>query len=158
MGDPQKLSLQTIANINSACAAIGENETLDATVSYRIGRLANYSDSIIRAARSAQNKKIQLIASKTAKMSDAQKIEENQKLQEELSSMMDEEEEINIPKFKYSDFIAKTDMQVGGKTYTKGQALVPVKFFSLMGDLIEDDQKLVGEIKKKDSSKLKVNK
>jgi hypothetical protein len=153
MGDPQKLSIRIIGNINAACALIGDNEALDGTVAYRIGRLADASESIVVPARRQQDKKLAAFREKILKMSDQEKAIENDKLKEELNKITETEEEINVPELNYSDFVAKSDMTIGSgataRTYNKGSLLVPVKFFSLMGALIIDDRKLIKEATKK---------
>lgn len=143
MGEPIQLSVQRIANINAACASVGDNEVLDATISYRLGRLADYSESIVKKFRREQEKRFAAARRDNKKLTDQEKAEANEKLTEEMNSLMDSEEEINVPKLKYSDFVAKTDMRVGDREYKSGQVLVPIKFFSMMGDLIEDDKNLL---------------
>lgn len=140
MGDPKELNAQQIANINAGCASVGDNEALEPHIAYRIGRLGNYTDSIIRQLQRSQQKLVTEHRAKVAKMTDAQKIEENDKLTEAINKLMDETETISIPELKYSDFIAKEDIRVKDREYKKGQVLVPTKFFSSMGDIIIDDK------------------
>lgn len=152
MGDPKELTIQTIANINAACAAIGDNEAIDATIGYRIGRLADYSDRIIKTAQKEQQKKTAAFRERILKMTDQEKTVESDKFNKEISDLMETTELLSVPEFNYSDFVAKTDMTVGKREYKSGQLLVPVKFFSLMGELIIDDKKLMPkqpELKKK---------
>jgi len=140
----KKLSIQKIANINQACALVGDNDVLDSKVAYRIGRLGDFSESIIKRMQKIQQKKINTFREANEKLTDAEKAKANDKLTEEMNQLLEEEEEITIPPFKYSDFIADEDIKVHGKEFKKGQLLVPVKFFSLMGDTVVDDEKLLG--------------
>lgn len=153
MGDPKILSIQRIGNINAACASIGENDALDGTIAYRLGRLADYTDSSVRRVQKLHQEKLRAFRKKTEKMNEEQKKVESEKLSEEIQDLNDIDEEVKIPEFKYSDFVAKVDTIVGGKQIRAGQTLVPVKFFSLMGDLVRDDQGLIkGMLEPKEKS------
>lgn len=143
MGDPVKMSIQRIANINAACASVGDNDALDGAIAYRIGRLGDYTDQSVRRVQKIHQKKLRDFQLKSEKLTEEQKKVETQKLNDEIARLQDEEEEIRVPVFKYSEFVAKVDTVVGGKTIKAGQTLVPIKFFSLMGDLIQDDQGLI---------------
>lgn len=155
MGDPKTLSIQDIANINAAVASVGDNEAVSATIGYRLGRLGDYTERIVRTFQREREKTLSSFRQRTAKMTEAEKGVENDKLAERLNELAEQTEEINIPELKYSDFVASTDMKVGSKEYKAGQLLVPIKFFSLMGELIIDDQKLSPEQKKKEVKKTK---
>lgn len=160
MGEPIILSIQRIGNINAACASIGDNDALDGTIAYRLGRLADYTDSAVRRVQKLHQDKVKAYRKRTEKMSEEQKKVEADNLQEEIQKLNDIEEEVKIPEFKYSDFVAKTDTVVGGKQIRSGQTLVPVKFFSLMGDLVKDDMGLIKgmlETKEKDEDPKKSN-
>lgn len=153
MGDPKILSIQRIGNINAACASIGENDALDGTIAYRLGRLADYTDSSVRRVQKLHQEKVKAFRKRTEKMNEEQKKAESEKLSEEIQDLNDIEEEVKIPEFKYSDFVAKIDTIVGGKQIRAGQTLVPIKFFSLMGDLVRDDQGLIkGMLEPKEKS------
>lgn len=150
-----QLSIQRIVNINAACASIGDNEALEANIAYRIGRLADWSESIVKSAARQRDKKAAAARKEFASLKDADKIAANDKLTEELNALVDQTETISIPELKYSDFVAKTDKKVGNRDYKAGEVLVPVKFFSLMGDLIQDDQKVLNGLGTKTSEKKK---
>lgn len=143
MGDPKILSIQRIGNINAACASVGDNDALDGTIAYRIGRLADYTDSAVRRVQKMHQEKMRAYRQKIEKMTEEQKKVAAEKLNDEIQELNEIEEEVKIPEFKYSDFVAKIDMMVGGKQIKAGQTLVPIKFFSLMGDLVKDDQGLI---------------
>ena len=153
MGDPKELTIQTIANINAACASVGENEAIDATIGYRIGRLADYTERIVKVFQKEQQKKMTASREKMLKMTDQEKSVENDKLTKELNDLLDTVESVSVPEFNYSDFVAKTDISVGKRDYKSGQLLVPVKFFSLMGELIIDDKKLMPQQPEKKNKK-----
>jgi len=167
MGTEEKKPLGRIIEIASAVDLVGQNSSLDATVSYRLGRLGDYCKSPVKLYSKLREEARKEIATKQKKLvaelegaSDAQKREINIKINElttEFSEkdreLKEQEEAIKIPKFKLSEFIAKEDTkrkethrnQQGESKEVdiqvkSGQALVPVEFFSLMGDLIEDDK------------------
>ncbi len=143
MGDPKELTIQEIANVNAACASIGDNEALDATIGYRLGRLADYTERIVKIIQKEQQKKTAAFRERIAKMTDQEKTVEGDKLTKEMNELMESTESVSVPEFNYSDFVAKTDMTIGKREYKSGQLLVPVKFFSLMGELVIDDKKLM---------------
>lgn len=153
MGETKELTIQKIANINAACAAIGENEAIDATIGYRLGRLADYTERIVKSVHKQQQTKMTAFRERILKLTDQEKTVENGKLTQELNDLMETTEEVSVPEFNYSDFVAKTDMTVGKREYKSGQLLVPIKFFSLMGELIIDDKKLMPKQPDKKSKK-----
>lgn len=143
MGEPKVLTIQRIGNINQACASVGDNDALEATIAYRLGRLADYTDSVVRRMQKTHQEKLKEYRKRIEKMDEDSKRIATEKFTEEVQALNDQTEEVKIPEFKYSDFVSKLDIEVGGKQIRVGQALVPIKFFSLMGDIIKDDQGLV---------------
>lgn len=157
-----KITLGRVMEISTAVAAIGENSFLDGTVAYRVGRLGDRCkssvtrcskerDKIQKEGRDEQKKlleEMKRIGTDEAKREMTQAIHDvSISIQEKLNALDDEpiDFEMRVPDLKLSDFIAKTDItkEVNGeKIFIKtGQTLVPVKFFTLMGELIKDDKK-----------------
>lgn len=150
------MSLQIIGNLNAACACVGDINGLDGKVSYRLGRLGSFTDSIIRQAQRSHQNLLAEHRKKIEKMTDEQKKTEGEKLAIKIQELNEMEEEVNVPTFKYSEFIAETDTRVGDRDIKAGQPLVPIKFFSLMGEFVLDDQNIVKNLfEKKDKTSVK---
>ena len=156
MGNSQKLSIQIIGNLNAACACVGDVNGLDGKVAYRLGRLGSFTDSIIRQANRTHQNILKEHHKKIEKMNEEQKKAEAEKVAVKIQELNEMEEEVNVPKFKYSEFISATDTRVGDRDIKAGQPLVPIKFFSLMGEFVEDDQGVVkGMFEKKEKATVK---
>lgn len=154
-----------ILDINAAVSLVGDNKYLDGVVAFKLGMLGDYTKSVVEAYVKERDKlfkegqrKIKLIndslKNDTSEENRARKDAEgnaiNDSAQEQLNTLGEQDEDIKIPLLKLSDFIAKSDVTelVAGKDGSleskviikTGQALVPVKFFTLMGDIIIDDK------------------
>jgi hypothetical protein len=166
MGTETKYPFEKILRISNAVALVGDNSLLEGTIAYRLGRLGDYTNAPAKhynKLREAKRKEILAKQDDWKKKkigaTEAQKAEfdvEVAKLDDEfndaLQGLLDQEEEIKVPSFKLSDFLAKEEKKnfetVGkGEDQRKveiiikpGQALVPVRFFQLMGDIIVDDK------------------
>lgn len=162
MGEEKKLSLDRIGRIATAVQVIGDNTLLDGKISYRIGLLGDYCASPLKASEKSRNKlietsnasKLALVEAKTGDpikdaILDTRGGILNNELNVKMSELGDEEVGVKIPELKLSDFIAKEEIKQVIKTKDKdgvdkneiviikaGQALVPTRFFQLMGDLI----------------------
>lgn len=163
MGEPQKFQLSRINNIASAIQLIGDNTLLDAKIAYRLGLLGDYCTNSLKALEKERVKRIklsneartELLNSKTGDKINDDKVDSkvvmiNNDLSSELTELLEEEAELKIPELKLSDFTATKEMKQPVRI-TKdevertevliveaGRPLVPVRFFSLMGDIIKE--------------------
>lgn len=149
-----------IIEIGEGVALIGDVKYLDGTTSYRTGRLGDFCKPIVRSFAKERDKMVRDAREKERKIrervKDASAEEKSKandeisdivsKLNEELDSLSTQIEKIRVPELKLSSFIAKADITEitkdgDAKVVVKaGQSLVPVKFFTLMGDVIIDDK------------------
>lgn len=159
--------LDRIIEIGEAVALIGDNRYLDGTTSFKIGMLGDYSKPIIRNFVKERDRLINDARKRQKAINDGVKNGDaeakaraadeitvlTEEVQVKLNEMGNMEEEIKIPTLKLSEFIAKADITdvfvKDGVPEAKvvvraGQALVPVKFFTLMGDIIIDDKNTDG--------------
>jgi hypothetical protein len=136
MGTPQKVKLEKVINMFEGVKSVEDNTKLESNIAYRLGRLSDSCRSAIRTFEKIQNKEnskrqdelnglqkkynTKDEQERVAFNVEAKKI--NDVFQEKIETMMEQEEEIKIPKFKLDDFKDKG---------------VPVKFFSLLGEFIE---------------------
>jgi seryl-tRNA synthetase len=137
MGTEQKMKLDRIINLFEGVKVVEDNTKIDFTISYRLGRLSDSARSIIRTYERKQsklkietNEKIQALRKGMDTKTDEEKAviskevkELNDEFMAKIDNLMEEEEKIEIPLFSAKDFEGKD---------------VPVKFFSLMGDVIKD--------------------
>ncbi len=161
MLEKKELTIERIVEIAEAMTLIGDNKYLDGKISFRLGRLGDHCkpaykhyvkerDKILKWERDERKKKID--ECKKVNTDEANKgllndlndlhIEKTEKINLLLDQVP---EEIQIPELPLSDFIAKTEIkeeQDNKKIFIRvGQTLVPIRFFTLMGDLIIDDNK-----------------
>jgi hypothetical protein len=148
---PQVLTVRRIIEADTAIDIAGNVDYLDGKVAYRLGRFKKQCEPIVRAQQIARTKEnnrhaIELNSKDT---SSKRKKEIVDKVNQNMEIILNLEEEIVIPEFNLSDFIAKTDRTVKialgeGKSENRdvkeGQMLMPQAFFNLMGDLIKDDR------------------
>lgn len=166
MGTEQELPLARIIEIAEGISLIGDNALLDGVVTYRLGRLADFTKTPVKGynkQREVRRKEIlekqREIQKKMKSADDDGKREFSMDIQglnndfnEEIDKLLEQKESIKIPEFKLSDFLAKEERKIPQKvganedqrmieTVLKpGQSLVPVKFFAMMGDIIVDDK------------------
>lgn len=161
--------MDVVLEISEAIGLVGENKYLDGITAFKLGTLGdcvkpyvkNYikeRDRIINDTRKKERVIKDILkegqSEENKSMVTNQLSELSDKMQEQLNNLLDIEEEMKVPHLKLSDFIAKTDVTEvfatkEGTPETKvlvkaSQALVPVKFFTLMGDIIEDDKNAAG--------------
>lgn len=161
-----EVTVRRVLEISRAVDMVGDNTLLDAKVAYRLGRLGDncksplktYQKKLTSTQTEIADKQRDLQKDLSAKSEDERKknMIEVEKLNEEYNkvatSLLEETEKLDIPKFQLSNFMAAADKKIVravGKgedsrnteiVYKPGDLLVPVQFFSLMGDLIEDDK------------------
>jgi predicted nucleic acid-binding Zn-ribbon protein len=137
MGTPQKLKLEKIVDVFEAIKLVEELK-LEFAVSYRLGRLQDRCKSILKVYEQLQSKlqaeyskKAQVFNSQMEGKSDEEKTALNIEVRNlnnefvaEINKILQIEEEIVVPDFKLKDFEGKD---------------VPVKFFSMMGELIKEE-------------------
>lgn len=166
MGTEQELSLSRIIEIAEGISLVGDNTLLDGVITYRLGRLADYTKSPVKGynkQREAKRREFlekQREAQKKMKSADEDTKRElsmdiqdlTNSFNEEVDKLLEQKESLKIPEFKLSDFLAKEERKIPQKvgqnedqhtieTVLKpGQSLVPVKFFAMMGDVIADDK------------------
>lgn len=136
MGTPQKLKVEKIVDVFEAIKLLDDLK-LDFTLSYKLGRLQDRCKSVIKVYERMQTKlqleygeKARQLAvtlddkteeEKAAINAEVRKV--NNEFAIEMGNILQIEEEIVVPQFKLSDFENKD---------------IPVKFFSLMGELINE--------------------
>lgn len=155
------LTLERIAEIAEAITLVGDNKYLDGRVSFRLGRLGDSckspykyyireKDKIMKWERDERKKKIEDCKKVNTDEANKQLLNDLNDLYiertEKHNALLDQHpEKINLPELNLSDFIAKTEIieeQDNKKITIKvGQTLVPTRFFTLMGDLINEDTK-----------------
>lgn len=161
--ESKKLEVSKILRISQAIDLLDTNTTLDSTISYRLGRIGDSCISVKKRLEKVQTKYInafnkersQLIG-KTEEKDITQEVKDKitdlaNQLQEAISNLQDDEDDINVCELKLSNFVAKEDIKsnielknADGSTklesisIKKGDMLVPTKFFKLMGELITE--------------------
>lgn len=164
MSKIQKFKVDRIIEIGEGVASVGENRYLDATTAFKIGMLgdackpvvknfARERDKLLAEARRKQKAIIDPVKEQATNEARIKANEEvailAQETSDKINEMSQQEEEIKVPSLKLSEFIAKADITdvfvKDGVPETKvvikaGQSLVPVKFFTALGDLITDDK------------------
>jgi hypothetical protein len=160
----RELEVSRIVEISEAVAIAGDNKHLDGTVSYRVGRLGDFCKLIVRSYTKQRDRLIRearekerILREKYKNGSPEEKVKANEeivdiseKLTDALDSLATQVEKIRVPELKLSEFIAKNDIteiiikdgvsdaKIIAKT---GQSLLPIRFFTLMGDVVVDDKK-----------------
>lgn len=167
MGTEQELPLSRILEIAEGVSLIGDNALLDGIITYRLGRLADYTKAPIKEYNKLRELKRKEILEKQRELQKKMKAaDEDGKRElsmdiqglsnsfngEENITLLEQLEPIKIPELKLSDFLAKEERKIPHKVGVNedqrtvelvlkpGQSLVPVKFFALMGDVIKDDK------------------
>ena len=139
MGTEQELTNERIGKIAEASKLVENNTHLDGVVSFRIGRLSDYTESAVSrmkkkheqirkniydqqiALQKQQNEKkaLVIVDEELAKKRDEEvseitlKIDSfNMQFTEEITRLFEDGEMVKIPDFKMSDFIAKTEKKV----------------------------------------------
>lgn len=162
MGQEQELTLEQINRVAKAVELIGEEKLIDGRISYRVGLLGDYCVTPLKGLEKVRTKLItkfnedrtEIVGEDeeqpTAKINHKVTMLAN-KLNEAVAELGENICKIKIPELKVADFLAKEDIKQTIKVKDKdgidrnevitikaGQALVPVKFFTLMGDLIKE--------------------
>ncbi len=138
-----KKKLNTIINYNKGVATIEANTTLPSKTMYRLGRIADKTATIrtrfgttVEGITKEANTKILEIQEKYKSSTDEEKgilnnqiTQINNEVNAKINGLLEEEEEIgDLPTFKLAEFTGK-----------EGNSLVNQGFFTLMGDLIEEE-------------------
>ena len=160
MGTEQNITVKNAANINQAIDLIGENSNLTFEIGYRLGIQGSYVQRVVERKNKEVSKLVKAYnAERTTLLKDTKEPTEEQKeaitvlnntLNETVDALDDKEIPVKIIKFKSKDFMATediteyVDVKADGKVSTekkiikKGTSLVPIMFFKLMGELIEE--------------------
>jgi len=155
--------VERILRISQAVDLLDNNNAIDATTSYQVGRIGDSCVSVKRRLEKAHNKLINEFNKQRSQL--VGKVEEKDltqevkdqitelanKLNEDIAVLQDQNDEINIVPLSLNQFKAKEDMKVKVEvinpdkstkleevTYKKDQLLVTTKFLKLMGDLISE--------------------
>src|SRR6185369_8592065 len=122
--EKKNLPVERILRISQAIDLLDNNNAIDATTSYRVGRIGDSCVAVKRRLEKAQNKLINEF--NKARTSLVGKIEEKDltpelkdqitnlanKLNEDISILQEQEDEINIVALSLNDFKAKEDMKI----------------------------------------------
>jgi len=160
-----KLSLERILDVNEGLNIVENYTDLPQKDTYWLGRLADSCASKIKAYNKLVNTLREEIGARQKPALDLyNKIEDknsvdakelldkinllNKEFSDKHNSILDIEEEVNHIQFALSAFIAKEDItRVETKnevkvetTIKKGQSLVPMKFYKLLGDFIIESE------------------
>lgn len=141
------LPMRKILDVFDAVSAVDDNDLLPTKTSYWLGRLKDKCKSLSRPAVRDREK----LTRKFQALMEGKKANEVEELSSDFLDKLDaildvESEEFQMPDFKMSDFEAKEDVVKEVKnadgttskvTIKKGQSLVSVKFYSLMGELVK---------------------
>lgn len=165
MGEEKDVKLSVISNYANAVSSIGDTSILPFKTAYKLGLLGNYCEAPLEVLQKEQTKRVQkynrereslLTCYKESKEEEIPKSVKNElvtlsnTLNEELEEIKEMTAKIKLPSFTLGEFTASEDVKqtivvknkeenkVETIIIKKGQALVPVRFFKLMGDLIED--------------------
>jgi len=153
MGEEKEVSLEKCINYTKGVALIAKNELLEPGTMYKLGRLSDYATSPVRNYEKVNrteaikvNDQIKSLHEKIrASKSDEEKFDLNEEIKkiksehhDKMTTLLENVEKVKIPSFKLSEFIAKADKP--DKGITTGQSLVPQEFFTLLGDIIDDDK------------------
>jgi hypothetical protein len=152
-----KLPVDRILEISAAVVLIEDNKYLSGKDSYALGRLGDATKSIARSYTKARQltikKSIESRKPLIKELKNSPSLERKAEIEEELATnqeayndeltaLGEQLEYFKAPTFNLSSFIAKEDIVENEKVVVrKGQTLVPVKFFTCMGELIIDDEK-----------------
>jgi hypothetical protein len=168
-----KITLDRLLELSLAVELVSANDTLDGKTSYWLGRLGDFCNPAIKTLNKNKDRIGKDITEKQEPLlnelnkldkerdrikiadltTDIQKL--NDKYTEEVKALGEQLEDIKIPEFKLSQFIATEDTsridkveevnEKGDKItkkievrIKKGQSLVPVKFYRLMGEYIKE--------------------
>jgi predicted DsbA family dithiol-disulfide isomerase len=155
--------VERILRISQGIDLLDDNNAIDATTSYRVGRIGDSCVSVKRRLEKAQNKLINefnkqrtSLVGKVEEKDLTQEVKDQitelaNKLNEDVSLLQDQEDTINIVALSLNDFKAKEDIKVKVQltnpdksirleeiSYKKDQLIVSNKFLKLMGDLISE--------------------
>ncbi len=166
-----KLKLERILELSQAVDTVANNDRLAGKTTYWVGRLGDFCSGPMKVFKAGQEKALNQIKPEQDALvkqvealdpiKDRWEIEKlnrqiqeyNVKFAELVKEVLEQEEEISMPEFKMSQFIAEhditytetlKDVDKDGKEITKkieltikkGQSLVPTKFFRLMGEYV----------------------
>ncbi len=163
---PEKITLETILDLNEAVVLVGDNSVLESKIAYWLAMLSdsckspvrNYNKTIRKKQeelRKAQRKLRLDLKGKTEeekrKLTD-EILDLSDKYQEEHEALIEQVHEFRTITFSLSDFTAKEEIKFKDRlrgsgengrgeteievTIKAGQTLVPMKFFALMGKYV----------------------
>lgn len=158
MTESKTIKVETIVQHHNAIASLGDMDMLEGAVAFSLGNYGSYCVKIAKMLKKEEQRL--LLKYKDELRSNHTTSERKNKITEiiniRLDSINNTQETIDVPKFKLSDFIAKTDKKStiiyegskDGKSesrteikeFKEGQQLVPVSFFVRMAECIEDDK------------------
>lgn len=167
-----QLSVDRIIDFARAVDIIGGVDDLPQKTEYWLGRLGDFTSSIVKTYNKNREKAQRVMAGKQKPLSDTYtKIEDKQSQEainlldkinemnadfsQQIQDLLDVKETIKMPEFKLAEFAALEDTvrvhevqekNDKGETVTKkveikikkGQSLVPVHFYKLMGEYIKE--------------------
>jgi hypothetical protein len=144
MKDTQ-ITVRQALQVVQAAKIIENNEYLDSKVAYWMGRLADRCTTISRPALKEQGKLAKQYQLEAKGKTPEEIGELDRTFEEKFDSVLSQQERIDIYPFKRTDFEAgdefrkPADKDKGETVIKKGQLVVPVKFFTLMGELIAEN-------------------
>jgi len=158
MGTEQNITVSRAININQAVDLLGESSLLPFEVAYKLGNQGTYVQRIVERKNKEVQKLVKAFNVERTKLINGDKVlteeqtekitELNGKLNEDAEAINDKEVPVKLIKFKSKDFMATEDttdyVEIKGtegfqtRVIKKGSSLVPIAFFKLMGDLIEE--------------------
>jgi len=136
-----KLKYYRVLNMVEAIGLIEGNDLLDVRTNLALSRMRSHGADVSQSFYEIINQKeLQLVEETKGKSADdIQKLNSDFVKERERVAITEDTEEWDYPDLKVTQFEAQHDMvRAGGRTYKKGESLVPTKFFILMGDLITE--------------------
>jgi hypothetical protein len=146
-----RLTMQQVINTINGVAMVENLDTLDSKTSFWLSRT---KDKLVPISKPYEKEREKLQKSSQAEAkgkTDEEIIAIDEKFRDAIQELLNQpSEEMEFYEFKREMFEAKEDLTLpvkamtekgealSHKTIKKGQSLVPIKFFSLMGDLISE--------------------
>lgn len=149
--DKQKVKVERLMQYSAAITSLGDMDMLEGGVAYQLGRFGDYCNSFVKLVEKEKTRLIMKYRDeiKSENTTSERKTEIQNIINRRMDQIGDLEETVELPSFKLSDFIAKSDKKStikyadGGtetKEFKEGQQMVPVSFFTRMGGCIKDDK------------------
>lgn len=121
------MTIEKVVRISEAIKSIADNDKLDFQISYRLGRIQDKCESIVKNFQKQELKLRERFADELKNAvtanDEAKQQEINKEFNVKMTELLEFEETLEIPTFTLKDF------------ENKG---VPVKFFSALGDYIKE--------------------